>query len=136
MSRRRFLFWRDLAPSIRHASLMSSTTPPPREARFWVGYLRGSGSPFQLHPRLRRQNAVIPINGLATLNCARSAGSQPIPVIAKGLIVPSFLLSKAANRPYRIISESDRPRFFQRWIGRSANASPARTDAERAASAA
>src|SRR5438270_9638917 len=102
MSRRRFLFWRDLAPSIRHVSLMSSTTLRLREARFWIGYRRGSGSPFQVHPRLRRQNAVIPINGLATLNCARSAGSQPILVIAKGLIVRSFLPSKAANRPYRL----------------------------------
>ena len=47
-----------------------------REARFWIGDPRGSGSPFQVHPRLRRRNAVILINGLATLNCARSAGSS------------------------------------------------------------
>src|SRR6266403_1644210 len=56
----------DVASAIRHVSLMSSTTPRPREARFWIGYRHGSGSPFQVHQRLRRQNAVIPINGLAT----------------------------------------------------------------------
>src|SRR6266403_6316062 len=102
MSHRRFLFWRDLALSIRHEYLMSSTIPPRREPRFWIGYRRGSASPFQVHSRPRRRKAVIPINALATRNCALLAGSQPIPVIAKGLIVRSFLLSKAANRPYRV----------------------------------
>jgi len=60
-------------------------------------YRRGSGSPFK-SPATARQNAGHSHKRVGNAKCARSAGSQPIPVIAKGLIVrPSA--SKAANPP-------------------------------------
>src|SRR5207248_7635487 len=97
-----FLSWRNLVPSTLREFLTSWTIPPRRGPRFWIGYRRGSGFPFQVHPRPQSQGAVVPISGLATRNCALSAGSQRIPVIAKGLTVRSFLPSKAANYAYKI----------------------------------
>src|SRR5436309_16064833 len=98
MSRPRFLFSREVAPSTPRESLMSWTIPPRRGPRFWLGYRSAWEFRFRIQLPLRRQGAVVPTSGLALQNCAPSAGSQPIPVIALGLVVRSISPSQVGAR--------------------------------------
>src|SRR5439155_1626703 len=98
--------YRDGAPSTPRESLVSWTIPPRRGPRFWLGYRSAWEFRFRIQVPLRRQGAVVPTSGLAMQNCAPSAGSQPIPVIAKGLVVRSFPPSKIAARDLGLASKS------------------------------
>src|SRR5436305_1556422 len=78
------------ASSGPRASFMSWTVPPRRGPRFWLGYRSAWEFRFRIQLPLRRQGAVVPTSGLAMQNCAPSAGSQPLPLIAARLVVRSF----------------------------------------------